>query len=66
MINKSRKEIPKSIIRGNVVNTDLEARNKGEKILFLNPACVIIGAENLPETIFVTPEFENQAVARLY
>jgi len=59
MKDPRREDIPKSVLRGyNSYGADLSYLNGKGKMLFLDPRCVVIGLENLPYTVFLTPEFD--------
>jgi hypothetical protein len=59
MKNPRQEDIPKSVLRGyNSYGADLSYLNGKGKMLFLDPKCVVIGLENLPYTVFLTPEFD--------
>lgn len=53
--------IPGSIIKGQgAVAADLSALKGKGKILFVDPNCFVVGLENLPYRLFITPEFTNE------
>jgi len=59
MKDPRQEDIPKSVLRGyNSYGADLRYLNGKGKMLFLDPRCVVIGLENLPYTVFLTPEFD--------
>jgi hypothetical protein len=52
--------IPKSIIKGSgVVYADLNSPKGKGKLLFISPKCTVVGLDNLPYTLFTTPEFSE-------
>lgn len=60
-MNNLKGNIPKSRIKGSgFVNTDLDSKNNGEKLLFTHPNCVVVGLDDLPYMLFVTPDFDEK------
>ncbi|WP_461451608.1 hypothetical protein [Mucilaginibacter sp.] len=56
----NQEEIPKSNLRSNVsIGIDFgHLKDKG-KILFIDPRCFVVGLEDVPYTLFTTPEFSE-------
>ncbi|RYE21828.1 MAG: hypothetical protein EOP45_09075 [Sphingobacteriaceae bacterium] len=52
-------EIPVSTIRHDTVYADFNELNGEGKILYLNPKCVLIGLNEVPHMLFVTPDFNQ-------
>lgn len=60
MRKQKNNEIPRSILRGSgFICTDLRSE-AGEKLLFINPQCAVVGIEDEPYLLFVTPEFDDK------
>lgn len=60
-MNNLKGNIPQSSIKGSgFVNTDLDFKNNGEKLLFTHPNCVIVGLDDLPYMLFLTPDFDQR------
>jgi len=57
-MKKSRQEeIPRTILKYNTVNVDAGFLERGGKILFLNPACVVTAIGDVTDSLCTTPEF---------
>jgi hypothetical protein len=57
-MKKPRQEdIPRSILKYTTVNVDAGFHERGCKILFLSPTCVVVGIGDLPQELYTTPEF---------
>jgi hypothetical protein len=56
----NQEEIPKSYSSGNVsIGVDFGSLKDEGKILFVNPECSVIGAEDTPYMLFATPNFDE-------
>lgn len=62
MINIKR-NIPQSAIKGGgFFNTDLDFKDNGGKLMFTHPNCVVVGLNELPHTLFITPGFDERTL----
>ncbi|MCR8558405.1 hypothetical protein KXD93_12165 [Mucilaginibacter sp. BJC16-A38] len=57
MKKPSQEAIPRTIIKNNSGSIYAAFLERGGKILFLNPKCVVTGIGDLVELLFTTPEF---------
>ncbi|MGN6178339.1 MAG: hypothetical protein ACTHNW_04115 [Mucilaginibacter sp.] len=51
-------EIPRSIIKTFSIGSDVDFLNGKDKLLFVSPECVVTGLDNLPNVVFITPQFD--------
>jgi len=60
MTKPQQEDIPKTVIKGSGgIGADLSSLNGKGKVLFADPTCFIIGIDDLPYMMFVTPEFNK-------
>jgi hypothetical protein len=60
-MNNLKGAIPQSMVKGSgFVNTDLDFTDKGGELFFANPKCFVVGLNDLPHLLFVTPEFDER------
>lgn len=56
-----QEEIPRSIIKGSGgIGADLSSLNGKGKIIFVDPKCAVIGLDDLPYMLFITPDFREE------
>jgi hypothetical protein len=64
MRKPQKDEIPVSKVSHNTVNADFSNLNGDGKILYLDPKCVLVGLNGAPYILFVTADFNQDALTK--